>query len=207
MTSAIDQNHAAEFERAWSDPANTAIDFPPVDVNQVLRERYVLDRDLVYTRRLLWDMEVRKAATPDLYIPSVVRPGSVSVWRSSPTVFTRASDQRLWLRPQTFGVVIEHVHLDEQRQSVYFIGTAEYRTPDSQTIRAGGEQPLFHVEHWVEGQEDRPVNRWRIVHLTPSPDQALLDHFTAMGRDPYLRDFIEVHLREVLGCTLTRKGG
>ena len=207
MTSAIDQNHAAEFERAWSDPANTAIDFPPVDVNEVLRERYVLDRDLVYTRRLLWDMEVRKAAAPDLYIPSVVRPGSVSIWRSSPTAFTRVSEQRLWLRQDEFGVVIEHVYLDERRQSVYFIGTAKYRTPNGQTIRAGGEQPLFHVEHWVEGQQDRPVNRWRIVHLTPSPDKALLDRFTTMGRDPYLREFIEVHLREVLGRTLTRKGG
>jgi len=207
MTSMIDQNHAAEFERAWSDPANTAIDFPPVDVNQVLRERYVLDRDLVYTRRLLWDMEVRKASAPDLYIPSVVRPGSVRIWRSSRTAFTRVSEQRLWLQQHEFGVVIEHVHLDEQQQSVYFIGAAEYRTPDGQTIRAGGEQPLFHVEHRVEAEEDRPVNRWRIVHLTPSPDHALLDRFTEMGRDPYLRDFIEVHLREVLGCTLTRKDG
>jgi hypothetical protein len=151
-------------------------------------------------------MEVRKASAPDLHIPSVVRPGSASIWRSSSTSFTRASEQRLWLRPQEYGVVIEHVHLDEQRQSVYFIGTAEYRTPDGQTIRAGGEQPLFHVEHWVEGEEDRPVNRWRIVHLTPSPDHALLERFTEMGRDPYLRDFVEVHLREVLGCTLTRKG-
>ena len=138
MTSTIDRDHAAEFERAWSDPANTAIDLPPVDVNQVLRERYVLDRELVYTRRLLWDMEVRKASAPDLYIPSVVRPGSVSIWTSSPTAFTRVSEQRLWLRPQEFGAVVEHVYLDEPQQAVYFIGAADYRTPAGQMIRAGG---------------------------------------------------------------------
>jgi hypothetical protein len=199
------QSRREEFERAWADPRNTAADLPPVDVNQVLNDRYQLDRKLLYTREMLWDMEIRKASAPDVYIPSVVRPGSVGKWDSGvPNEFTRASEQRLWLAPDQFGLIIEHVHLDHDKQSVYFIGASGYDTPDGRRLVADTRQPLFHVEHWVEGAEDRPVNRWRIVHLTERPDQAILGFFAGMGQSPYLRDFIEVHIREVLGRRLER---
>jgi hypothetical protein len=57
----------------------------------------------------------------------------------------------------------------------------------------------------VDGEQDRPINRWRIVHLTDGPDQALIDLFDRMSQSRFLRDFIEVHIREVLGRKLTRK--
>lgn len=72
------------------------------------------------------------------------------------------------------------------------------------TIEAGTGQPIFHVEHSVSGPGDRPLNNWRIVHLTDHPDPAMLDHFEELGHDPYLRVFIEVYLREDLHRTLER---
>jgi hypothetical protein len=196
----------ATFEQAWADPRNTAVDLPPVDVNQVLRDRYHLEPELLYTRTMLWDMEVRKASAPDVYIPSAVLPGSVAKWESGvPNEFTRVSEQRLWLKPDESGLIIEHVRLDPGQQSVLFIGVAEHTTPEGRDLHATTGQPLFHVEHWVEGEEDQPINRWKIVHLTSEPDQAILDFFTAMGENAFLRDFIEVHIRQVHGRTLTRR--
>ncbi|ALG13378.1 hypothetical protein [Kibdelosporangium phytohabitans] len=195
-----------EFERAWADPRNTAIDLPPVDVNKVLRDRYDVDRDLVYTRTMMWDMETRKASAPDFYIPSVVRPGSARKWPSEdPDRFTRASQQRLWLDPDEFGLIIEHVQLGRAEQSIWFIGDTGHTTPDGHELVADRRQPLFHVRHWVDGDENEPLNRWRILHLTNRPDQQTIDFFAELGQNPYLRDFIEVHIREVLGYRLTRK--
>ncbi|MCE7011095.1 hypothetical protein LWC34_51075 [Kibdelosporangium philippinense] len=162
--------------------------------------------DLRYTRMNLWDMEIRKASAPDFYIPSVVKPYTAEKWPSdNPDVFTRASEQRLWLNPAEFGVIIEHVELDHAKQSVYFIGATDYTTPDGGHLVADTRQPIVHVEHWVEGEENEPINRWRMVHVTDQPDQAMIDFFAEMGRDVYLRDFIEVHIREVLGYQISRK--
>ena len=204
MTTALD--HVAELERAWADPRHTAIDLPPVDVNAVLWAHYRVDPDLTYTTDMLWDMETRKAKAPDVFIPSVIRPRSARVWPgATPDVFTRVSDQRLWLHRETFEPIIEHVRFDQAKRAVYFIGVPAWTTPDGEQLTAGTGQPLFHVEHWVEGELARPINRWRIVHLTEQPDQAMLDAFTAMAASPYLRDFIEVHITDVLGHTLERK--
>jgi hypothetical protein len=130
-------DHVAEFDQAWPDPRNTAVDLPPVDVNQVLRDRYHLDRELTYTRTMLWDMEKRKAHAPDVYLPSVVKPDSVGKWASDvEDEFTRVSEQRLWLAPDIFGTVIEHVRLDHDRRSAVFIGVARHTTPDGRELTA-----------------------------------------------------------------------
>jgi hypothetical protein len=42
------------------------------------------------------------------------------------------------------------------------------------------------------------------VLLTEAPDPVLAAAFEGMAKDPYLRVFIEVHLREVLGRELVR---
>ncbi|MEV6605248.1 hypothetical protein [Kutzneria sp. NPDC051319] len=197
-------DHEKVLDEAWRTPGVTAIDLPPVDVNQVLAERYELDRDVTFTRETLWDMEARKAAAPDVYIPTVVKAGSAIKW---PSVrhdgledFTRVSDQRLWADPDRFGTIIEHVRLDHGNQRAFFVAGTEF-----EGHRATTEQPLFHVEHSVAGARDRPLNLWRIILLTEQVDQRLLDVFTAMGEDPYLRVFIEVYLEKVLGVSFRRK--
>jgi len=216
MTLPAALDHASLFEQAWSAPGNTAVELPPVDVNQALAEHYQLDRELVFTRDMLWDMELRKAVDPDLYITSVVTPGSVRKWPTGPAGptsptdpgddFVRISEQRLWLPPERRGLVLEQVHIDRGRHAVYFLGAAELTSPTGEVFRAGTGQPLFHVEHTAAGTERRPVNHWRIVHLTDTPDRALLDHFAAFGSRPGLRDFIEQYIRRDLGYALTRKG-
>ena len=202
-------DHEAEFERAWTNLSNTRVELPPVDINLVLAERYRANEPVRFTRTMLWDMEVKKAFRPDLYIPSVVAEGSAHYWHrraaaDGAETFLRCSQQRLWLDPSRRGLVLEQVLLNPSRQSVTFIGAAELLDKDGNLLRAGAEQPLFHVEHSAGGDELRPVNRWRIVHLTDKPAQGLLERFT-LAKDVWLREFVEIYIRRDLRIDLTRR--
>ena len=202
-------NHAEEFERAWTDPRNTRIELPPVDINRVLARYYRTNEPLRFTRTMLWDMEVKKAFRPDLYIPSVVSEGSSHYWCRQAAAdgtesFVRCSQQRLWLKPSGRGLVLEQVFLDPARQNATFIGAAEIFDGEGNLLRAGEGQPLFHVEHSVDGSEFRPLNRWRIVHLTDGPEQKLIERFTS-AKDVWLREFVEIYIRRDLRIELTRR--
>ncbi|WP_086824136.1 hypothetical protein [Allokutzneria sp. NRRL B-24872] len=197
-------NHEHVFERAWAEPGHTRSTLPPVEVNRVLAERYELDEPLVFTRTMLWDNEVRKARRPDLFIPYVVEAGSAAAWGGEDE-FVRRSRQRLWLEPSTSGLVLERTRLDHARQAVTFIGTAECAAEDGSTLRADTRQPLFHVEHAVAGSEEQPLNLWRIVHLTEAPDPRLVEVFERIAASPWLPEFVEIYVRDVLGRALTRR--
>jgi len=202
-------NHEEEFKRSWADPGNTRIELPPVDVNLVLARYYRTNEPLRFTRTMLWDMEVKKAFRPDLYIPSVVTAGSPFYWRRQATAggaesFVRCSRQCLRLKPSERGLVLEQVLLNPARQSATFIGTAELLDKDGNLLRAGAGQPLFHVEHSVEGGELRPLNLWRIVYLTDKPEQDLIDRFR-LAKDVWLREFVEIYIRRDLKIELTRR--
>jgi len=209
MNSISQLNHEDEFQQAWDDPNNTRFDLPPVDVNQVLAEHYDTSEPLTFTRTMLWDMEVKKSWRPDLYIPSVVKEGSANAWglhsevdRTKP--FVRSSQQRLWLENEEYGVVLEQVYLDPTQQSITFIGAAELPDPDNNVLRAGVKQPLFHVEHSVGGDESRPLNKWRIVHITDGLDNSMVERFILMANDVQLPEFIEFYIRNVLKIELNR---
>ena len=202
-------HHEEEFERAWADPSNTRAELRPVDINLVLAKFYRTNEPLKFTRAMLWDMEVKKAYRPDIYIPSVVLEGSAHYWRQRAAPhgaesFVRASQQRLWLQPQERGCVLEQVFLNPAQQRATFIGAAELLDKDGNMLRAGERQPLFHVEHSVDGAEARPVNRWRIVYLTHRPEQKLIERFNPSGH-VWLREFIEIYIRRDLGIDLTRR--
>lgn len=203
-------NHEAEFERAWADPGNTQIELPALDVNRALAERYCTSEPLTFTRTMLWDLEARKALRPDRFIPTVVRQGSAQAWgRSSLSdgseSFVRASMQRLWLEHAAHGLVLEQVRLNPAQQKVIFIGTAEITDLDGKVLRAGSGQPLFHVVHAVGGDELRPLNKWRIVHLTDKPDPRLVESFVPMTRNGWLPEFIEIYIRDDLNIGLRRR--
>lgn len=199
-------DHEKTFGLAWDDPAHTRYELPPVNVNQVLAERYRLDRPLVFTRTMLWDMERRKARRPDLYIPYVVAPGSASSWGEG-DIFVRRSLQRLWLEPQTYGLILEQTKLDDTDQIVTFIGADRATDDKGELLRATTEQPIFHVEHSVGGTETEPLNLWRIVFLTPAPDERLTAVFTGIASSPWLPEFLEIYIRDVLGVTVERRTG
>jgi hypothetical protein len=202
-------DHEAIFEQAWTAPGTTPVELPAVPVNDVLRDRYDVRPPFAYTGTQLWDMEVRKAAAPDRYIPTVVKAGSASRFPSTRhgqlEDFTRVSDQRLWAEPDRYATIVEHVRLDHEHRRAFFIGADRFETPDGRVVTAGAGQPLFHVEHSVAGPEDAPLNLWRIVHLTDTPDPTLTAAFQDLANDRYLRVFIEVHLREDLGRELVRR--
>jgi len=175
----------------------------------VLAEHYRTSEPLTFTRTMLWDMEVRKAWRPDLYIPSVVQEGSASTWSSRSVAggaesFLRSSQQRLWLKSTEYRLVLEQVYLDPSQQNVTFIGAADLSDGDGNPLRAGKRQPLFHVEHSVGGDESRPLNKWRIVHLTDRPEHRLVELFTRMANDVWLPEFIEIYIRSELNIELTR---
>ena len=203
-------NHEGEFQRAWADPSNTRFELPPVDVNRVLAEHYRTGEPLTFTRTMLWDMEVRKAWGPDRYIPSVVREGSAHTWSRRSAAdgtesFVRSSQQRLWLEPAEYGLVLEQVSLNPTQQKVTFIGAAGLPDREKILLRAGARQPLFHVEHSVGGDESRPLNTWRIVHLTDRPEHRLVERFTLIANDVWLPEFIEIYIRSDLNIELTRR--
>ena len=190
------------FAEAWANPRYTRFEAPPLDVNAALAAEFELDEPFTYTRTHLWDMEVRKAWRPDLYIPVIRNPATVRAWGEDPT-FTRVSEQALWLEPGAYGVVIERVHLNHEAQVVTFLGAAE--AVDERGVRhvAGTGQPLFHVEHGTAGTEERPLNTWRMVSLTEEPDPRLEAEMSRWwGKVP---PFVEYHVREVLGVGLRRR--
>jgi hypothetical protein len=202
-------NQEGEFERAWADPSNTRFELPSVDVNRVLAEHYRTSEPLTFTRTMLWDMEVRKAWRPDRYIPSVVQERSAGTWSKRSAAggaesFLRSSEQRLWLKPTEYGLVLELVYLDPSQQKVTFIGAAELYDGDGNVLRAGTRQRLFHVVHSVGGDESRPMNKWRIVHLTDKPEHNLVERFTRMANDVWLPEFIEIYIRSDLNIKLSR---
>lgn len=207
MTESLD--HEAVFERAWAAPGTTKVDLPSVRVNEVLRERYDVRPPFSYTGTELWDMEMRKAAAPDKYIPNLVKPGSAekfpSVRHGGLEDFTRVSEQGLWAEMDHYEPVIEHVRLDHENRRAFFLGAQRFEAPDGRVFTAGTGQPIFHVEHSVGGSEDDPLNLWRIVLLTGEPDPALAAAFDHFVQDQYLRVFIEVHLRSDLGRDLVRR--
>jgi len=202
-------NHEREFERAWTDRSNTRVELPPVDINLVLSKYYRTNEPLIFTRTMLWDMEVKKAFRPDLYIPTVVAEGSSRHWRRREAAdgtesFVRSSLQRLWLDPSERGLVLEQVFLNPAQQRATFIAAAELLDRNGNLLRAGEGQPLFHVEHSVDGDESCPLNRWRIVYLTESPEQKLIDRFM-LRKGPWLREFVEIYIRRDLRIEVIRR--
>lgn len=198
-----------EFERAWNDPRHTRATQPATDINQVLRHRYRTSKPLVFTRAMLWDLEQRKARDPGIYIPHVVRAGSDRSWALPPAgdgaeLLARFSQQRLWLHPDQYGLILERAHLDHDRQAVTFTGHRTLAGPDGRSLAATSMQPLFHVEHAVGGAEQAPLNLWRIVHLTESPDEQLTALFSRIWESPWLPEFVEIYVRRDLRIELRR---
>jgi hypothetical protein len=152
-------------------------------------------------------MEVRKAFRPDIFIAAVVKEASSATWNQRSVAdggetFYRKSEQRQRLVPG-YSLVLEQVRTNPANGKVTFIGAAQLPAADGTMLQAGTAQPLFHVVHVATGTETQPVNEWRMVHLTPEPNQQLLDHF-AKSASVYLPQFIEVYIRDVLKIDLTR---
>ncbi len=203
-------NHEVVFASAWNGKGHTSIELDPLDVNQVLAKAYRGVEGLALTRTQLWDMEVKKAARPDLFIPGVIRAGTARSWgrrqlENGDEVFIRVSEQRQWLQPDNYGIVIEACYLNHSSQQVTFIGLAEVEDDSGQIITASTEQPLFHVVHGVSGTEETPLNTWRIVHLARDESGALRRRFELMSQTSGLPEYVERYIEDVLKHRLTQR--
>ena len=195
-----------EFDRAWRHPRHTPIELEPLDVNAMLQQDYTLSEPVRLTRSLLWDADEKKAWDPRRFIPHIVREGQ-SWGRTTLTEgdqgFLRASQQRAW-KGDAYGQVLEEVYLSPREYKILFLGRAELVSEDGRVLRAGGHQPLFHVEHSVGGTDTQPLNLWRIVHLTPEKDDALAQRQMSASAE-VLRQFIAIYVEQELGRKLTRR--
>ena len=206
MSTHDDLQHARdEFEQAWENAAHTRTEPEAVDVNALLRESFSVDDGVQLTRQMLWEAEVEKAWDPGAYIPGVVLEGES--WGRKELAdggpwFVRASRQVAWKRETEPGVVLEEVYLDPARQSVLFFGRSELVKPDGSRLEAGKHQPLFHVEHAVTGTDERPLNRWRIVHLTEAEDPGLVARQSEEGTEDWLVGFLARFVEVGLGRQL-----
>ena len=64
------------------------------------------------------------------------------------------------------------------------------------------KQALFHVQHGAGGTEERPVNKWRIVHLTPKKDMQLITLFKKFNDPTTLPGFIKVYIEKDLHISI-----
>ena len=153
-------NHLSEFNNSWGSHKFITIELEPLDINKVLQKYYNFTSQFTMTKSQLWDMEIKKASRPDLFIPSVIKSGSAASWGRKTVgnidTFVRVSKQRLWLKNDVYGIVIENVHVDHKSQLVTFVGESTTLSNEHSTYSTTDKQPLFHVQHGVIGEEPPP---------------------------------------------------
>jgi hypothetical protein len=194
-----------EFDQAWQNPHHTPIELEAIDADDQLQKYYFTSEPFRLTKPMLWDAEAKKAWDPRTYIPRIVREGKSwgrQTWEDGEECFQRASQQRAWLA-DTYGQVLEEVYLSRKEQSILFLGRAEFLGDDGRPLHAGSHQPLFHVEHAVGGTDSRPLNLWRIVHLTPEKEDALMKRQSDYAE--VLREFVAIYVQKDLGIKLNRR--
>ncbi|SMC52577.1 hypothetical protein [Kibdelosporangium aridum] len=203
MATELAQDYAAEFHREWTAAENTPVEFPPMDVNALVKRHFRLGRELVVTKNMVWDLLVRKAHAMEVYLPGRIKPGSIRTYPTEESDFIRVSDQPVWTDDTVYTQVIQRVFVDEERRAVLHLGTAHMTTPDGEYVWAGLDQPLYHVEWVVTGTEMRPFLRRRMVHLTDAPDTRLAWYFARLMREKPMVDSLEIYLRKQWGVDMT----
>lgn len=202
-------NYAEEvFEQAWNNPAYTQIKLDDVDINATLTKYYETPIPVNFTRKMLWDMETKKAWDPKTYIPYVVRDGKSwgrEILENGDEVLVRSSQQKQWLNGEVYEEVFEKVYLNHKDQRATFLGTQNLKNSSGESLYLKNHQPLFHVQHSVEGEETNPINVWRIVHLTEGKDQKLIEHFNNLKNPTVLPGFVEIYIEKDLQIPLSHK--
>lgn len=197
-----------EFEAAWKNSQYTQYQKDDVDVNAVIISNYNISSPVTFTRSMLWDMEKKKGWDPKSYIPYVVSDGNSwnrTVFKNGDQEFVRSSRQRQWKNGEVYADVFEKVYVNEKQQRITFLGVQTLVDPNGKILKAQNSQPLFHVQHSVGGTEERPLNEWRIIHLTHRKDPSLIDLFNAFKNPKRLPGYIEQYLKKDLNVGFSFK--
>lgn len=204
-----DMNSAEEiFEQAWNNPKYTQIKLDDIDINETLSRYYITAIPVKFTRKMLWDMETKKAWDPKTYISYVVRDGKSwgrEILPNGDETFVRSSQQKQWLNGEVYETVFEKVYLNHKDQKATFLGTQNLKDSSGEYLTLKNQQPLFHVQHSVGGEENSPVNVWRVVHLTEGKDQKLIEHFNKFNDPTKLPGFVEIYIEKDLKTPLSHK--
>lgn len=196
-----------EFEKAWSHPSYTQIKLDDIDVNDVLAKYYQTSVPLSFTRKMLWDMETKKAWDPKTYIAYFVKDGKSwgrKTLDDGDVVFVRSSLQKQWKNLDLTTEVFEEVYVNQKDQKITFLGVKTLKDSSGKEIQVKNNQPIFHVQHSVAGEENHPINVWRIVHLTDQKDEKLIKNFEQFNNPKALPGFIEIYIEKDLGASLKR---
>lgn len=205
---ASENSAEVEFEQAWNNPQYTQIKLDDVNINETLERYYDTPVPVNFTRTMLWDMESKKAWNPKKYIRYVVRDGKSWGKKSLPNgdeTFVRSSQQKQWLNPNVYEDVFEEVYLNNKAQKATFLGRTTLQDESGKTLQLKNQQPLFHVQHSVAGEENQPLNVWRIVFLTEGKDQNLIDHIKQLNDPTKLPGFVEIYIEDDLNIPLSHK--
>lgn len=201
-TAKASENAVVEFDRSWSNPDYIQYQAEDIDINSIV-ETNPKYRDMQkLSGAQLWEAEKNKAHDPKKYIPHVVKTGIAEVYGEqiiSPneTMFMRFSEQKSWKNPEVIANVLEEVHIFEAEKRVIFLGRSLETLAPHVQMKSHVNQHLFHVEHSVGGNENSPVNLWRIVFLTANQEykQSVFTHLNAMPKNVVPR-FVEVYAQE-----------
>jgi hypothetical protein len=196
-----------EFEAAWRNPNHTQFALPPLDVNQVLNERYLTEPSIPFTRTMLWHMEMKKAWDPSTYLSYMVSRGrswGLYNLENGCEGFSRSSIQTAWAS-QELGLVLEDVFINRTERRILFLGRPEMTNDKGEHLYADAHQPLFHVEHAAGGSESKPLNNWRIVFLTEHKDQRYTEPFKEIIKAGLLPGFLEIYIRRDLHASMSRR--
>ena len=201
----IVHNAEERFNLAWENPSYTQIELKKLDINSILTQYETCSPSLKLTKDQVWMAEKLKAYNPLKYIPQVVSQADSfgKETFSNGEFFYRASHQRQWLNPDNYGEVFEAVYVNSLEQRITFLGVSEL-THKGQVRKASNAQPLFHVQHSVEGLDNKPLNVWKIVHLTSELDQSLIERFKQFPTN-VLPSFLEIYLNEDLKIPVKNK--
>lgn len=197
-----------EFEKAWYNPAYTQIRLDDVDINEILQTFYETSTPVQFTRKMLWDVETKKAWDPKTYISYVVRDGKSwgrEILKNGDEMFVRSSQQKQWLNAEVYEEVFEKVYLNHKEQRATFLGTKKLKDSAGMDLKIKNQQPIFHVQHSVEGSENKPLNVWRIVHLTKGKDQKLIDHFKTINDPTKLPGYVRIYIEKDLQIQIAPK--
>ena len=118
LSRATFQDAERAYREAWTNPAHTRFEFPPVDVNKTVRERYRASPHRPLTRTSLWNMETKKAWDAMAYLNYVAKEAH-SWGRHTLTDgaerWCRASMQRGWIKPDDYGQVLEDIFISHTK--------------------------------------------------------------------------------------------
>lgn len=173
-----------EFDEAYKDYAKQAFSAPELAINPLFNiKEFELYGFKGLSQSQAWEGEKLKAHRPQLFVPVIQAAGLIpNTYRKTEygETFDRVSIQPNW-QTGKLSIVKEEVHVIEAQRRILFLGRPVNRSEAKQVLGDfddayfENQGSLFHVEHGLAGEEDRPINTWRLVILDRAVSSQAID--------------------------------